>query len=270
MKNKIIKFIYVIIFAFSFAVILYSDEVDIKTTEINILQNGKLLTGSKGFNIITDKNVEITGEKFSYNKELQELNAEGNVNVIDKLNEIKINSEIIEYKKREEKFLIKNKATINYQNNYTLYGKDIIYSKNNNKIFSEKKIKIVDSLNNTLLMDNFEIDQLKNILSGNNAIFNDNISNSYSIEKFKFNLNSKEIVGKDFYINIGDKKIEKDIYRFKGRSIIDNINETIISKGVFTTCKKRDGCPPWRIEAENITHDKKKKLMNYKNAWLKI
>ena len=52
MKNKIIKFIYAIIFALSFAVILYSDEVDIKTTEINILQNGKLLTGSKGFNII--------------------------------------------------------------------------------------------------------------------------------------------------------------------------------------------------------------------------
>ena len=270
MKNKIIKFIYAIIFAFSFAAILYSDELDIKTTEINILQNGKLLTGSKGFNIITDKNVEISGEKFSFNKELQELNAEGNINIIDRLNEIKINSEIIEYKKKEEKFLIKNKAIIKYQNNYTLYGEDIIYSKNNSKIFSEKKIKIIDSRNNTLLMDNFEIDQLKNILSGNNAIFEDNISNSYSIEKFKFNLSNKEIVGKDFYINIGDNKIEKDIYRFKGRSIIDNANETIISKGVFTTCKKRDGCPPWRIEAENITHDKKKKLMNYKNAWLKI
>ena len=118
MKNKIIKFIYAIIFAFSFAVILYSDEVDIKTTEINILQNGKLLTGSKGFNIITDKNVEITGEKFSYNKESQELNAEGNIKVIDKLNEIKINSEIIEYKKKEEKFFLKNKTSVNYQNNY--------------------------------------------------------------------------------------------------------------------------------------------------------
>ena len=68
MKNKIFKLIYVLIFAFSFAVILYSDEVDIKTTEINILQNGKLLTGSKGFNIITDKNVEITGEKLPESK----------------------------------------------------------------------------------------------------------------------------------------------------------------------------------------------------------
>ena len=138
MKNKIFKLIYVLIFAFSFAVILHSDEVDIKTTEINILQNGKLLTGSKGFNIITDKNVEITGEKFSYNKESQELNAEGNIKVIDKQTEIKINSEAIEHKKNLEKFFLKNKTFINYQNNYTLYGEDIIYSKNNHKIYSEK------------------------------------------------------------------------------------------------------------------------------------
>ena len=139
MKNKIFKLVYVLIFAFSFAVILYSDEVEIKTKEINILQSGKLLTGSKGFNIITDKNVEITGEKFSYNKESQELNAEGNIKVIDKLNEIKINSETIEYKKKAEKFFLKNKTSVNYQNNYTLYGEDIIYSKNNYKIYSEKK-----------------------------------------------------------------------------------------------------------------------------------
>ena len=122
MKNKIFKLIYALIFAFSFAVILYSDEIDIKTTEINILQSGKLLTGSKGFNIITDKNVEITGEKFSYNKESQELNAEGNIKIIDQLNEIKINSEIVEYKKKEEKFFLKNKTSIIYQNNYTNSG----------------------------------------------------------------------------------------------------------------------------------------------------
>ncbi len=145
MKNKIFKLIYTLVFAFSFAVILYSDEIDIKTTEINILESGKLLTGSKGFNIITDKNVEITGNKFSYNKEIQELNAEGNVNIIDQLNEIKINSEVVEYNQKEEKFYLKNKATINYKNNYTLYGEDIIYMKNENKIFSKKKIKVIDS-----------------------------------------------------------------------------------------------------------------------------
>ena len=43
-----------------------------------------------------------------------------------------------------------------------------------------------------------------------------------------------------------------------------------ISKGIFTTCKKRDKCPPWKIRAEEIEHDKNKKIINYKNAWLEI
>ena len=31
------------------------------------------------------------------------------------------------------------------------------------------------------------------------------------------------------------------------------------TKGIFTTCKKRDGCPPWEIAAEKIRHNKEKK-----------
>ena len=122
MKSKTFKLIIALILVFNFAIILYSDEVDIKTTEINILENGKLLTGSKGFNIITDNNIEIIGDEFSYNKVSLELSAKGNIEIIDQLNEIKINSEIIEYKKKEEKFLIKNKATINYKNSYIKAG----------------------------------------------------------------------------------------------------------------------------------------------------
>ena len=38
-----------------------------------------------------------------------------------------------------------------------------------------------------------------------------------------------------------------------------NPNKTIISKGVFTTCQKRKGCPPWIIASEKVIHDKKKK-----------
>ena len=42
------------------------------------------------------------------------------------------------------------------------------------------------------------------------------------------------------------------------------------TKGVFTTCKKRDDCPPWELTADQIIHDKNKKIINYKNAWLQV
>ena len=43
---------------------------------------------------------------------------------------------------------------------------------------------------------------------------------------------------------------------------------TLINKGVFTSCKKTDDCPPWSIKADKIVHDKKKKLLQYENAVL--
>ena len=55
-----------------------------------------------------------------------------------------------------------------------------------------------------------------------------------------------------------------------GNILKSNSNKTEISKGIFTTCKKRDGCPPWTIKAKKITHDKNKKIINYQNAWLQV
>ena len=48
-------------------------------------------------------------------------------------------------------------------------------------------------------------------------------------------------------------------------------NSTTLKKTVYTKCKKRDrGCPPWLIQADEIIHDSKKQIVNYKNAILKF
>ena len=51
---------------------------------------------------------------------------------------------------------------------------------------------------------------------------------------------------------------------------LGNKDKTIINKGVFTSCKKNDNCPPWSINAATITHDKIKKNIIYKNAILNV
>ena len=43
-----------------------------------------------------------------------------------------------------------------------------------------------------------------------------------------------------------------------------------MKKGIFTSCKENDKCPPWQIKAERIIHDKDKRQMIYDNAILKI
>ena len=51
--------------------------------------------------------------------------------------------------------------------------------------------------------------------------------------------------------------------------IFENGNSTI-KKIIATNCEKKDGCPPWSIEAEEIAHNRDKQIVNYKNAKLKI
>ncbi|MDC6483627.1 organic solvent tolerance protein, partial [Candidatus Pelagibacter sp.] len=58
--------------------------------------------------------------------------------------------------------------------------------------------------------------------------------------------------------------------RMKGISSSGDNNITLINKGIFTSCKKNDNCPPWAIRASKIKHDKTKKQIIYENAVLKI
>ena len=53
--------------------------------------------------------------------------------------------------------------------------------------------------------------------------------------------------------------------RLKGNKLYSNNNLTTVSKGIFTTCKKTDRCPPWSMQASEVKHDKAKKTIYYKN-----
>ena len=85
-------------------------------------------------------------------------------------------------------------------------------------------------------------------------------------------LASKKIIGKDLEINFDKSSFgnSENEPRLKGRSIYSDKNKSIIKKGIFTTCKKRGKCPPWAMSADEVVHDKDKKIINYKKAWLKV
>ena len=69
MKNKILKKIY-LIFLLTFCVFVNSnaEEIKINSTELNILENGNILQGKKGFESYSDTGIEILGDEFEYDK----------------------------------------------------------------------------------------------------------------------------------------------------------------------------------------------------------
>ena len=79
---------------------------------------------------------------------------------------------------------------------------------------------------------------------------------------------NNEIAAKDIKVYFAKSGDLGEHARLKGNSMISNEDSTIIKKGIFTTCKQNDKCPPWSIQSKEIEHDKKNKLIKYGKAWL--
>ncbi len=241
----------------------YNKNKEIIKTE----NNSKLVLGDEG---------NILANKFEYQRTNDLIIAQDKVKIINKLKEYEILAEEINYLRGIGKIISKGKTEAIFQSKFTFNSEDIDFLIKDNVLSSSKKTKIQDSNSQVYFVDKFKYNIKDKILNGKNILL---ISN-YNLPK------SDKLFFADAIIDIENKKfsakdiklsLHKDIFdnsendpRLKGVSSIGKPNYTEINKGIFTSCKERDGCPPWSIQAEKIKHDKIKKQLVYDNALLKI
>ena len=97
--------------------------------------------------------------------------------------------------------------------------------------------------------------------------------NKYYFQNAIVNFQNNEIIADGVKIDFSKRSFgnQENDPRLRGNFLYSDNNQSLIKKGVFTTCKKReDKCPPWQFKAQEIKHDKSKKTIYYKNAWLEI
>ena len=268
MKNNIITF-------FLFLIILCTNslakEFTFETSEIQVLKNGELIKATNGKAISSSDNIEIEAVRFEYNKKLDILKAFDGLAYI-KSDNIKIEFDEINIDQNKSLISTKNKTKIiDLEEKISLQSEFVTYDMNKKILFSNSSSVLKDNLNNTFLMNSFNFDKNKNILKIKGLELNDFEKNNIKTDLAYINTRTKKLFGKDLEINLNNKSFNKDNEpRLKGRSVINDNNFTEIKKGVFTTCKRRDKCPPWQLSAEKIQHDKKKQIIHYKNAFLKV
>jgi len=276
MKNNMLKNIKITLLLFvlllSFQVKSISEEFNFEGNEIQILNNGNRLISDNGIKITSDDNVEITADEFDYDKLKSVLLLNGNIIINDIVNKTIIKTNKIKYLKKIEKIITYGETKINVNDNYFISSSDIIFYRNEEKITSDKLTSVNDKYKNSFTAKEFLFLLNSENIKAKNVTLKDSDGNKSYLESFFGNLKNKEFYGKDFKLNFnnetfGNKQNQPRLY---GNSIKSNENTSVITKGVFTTCKKRDKCPPWEMKAEKVIHDKQKKIINYKNAWLKI
>ena len=77
--------------------VIANEEFNFNISEINILENGNKIIGSKRGDVTTNDGIVISADNFVFNKVENILTTNGNVVVYDKINDYKIISEKIIY-----------------------------------------------------------------------------------------------------------------------------------------------------------------------------
>ena len=273
MKSKIIIVqVFIYFFFIFFLNKALAEDLIFNATEINTSDNENIIQAINGVNIIDTNGLVIDGDNAEYNKKKSILKVTGNVVVIDKDNKVILKAKEITYFRLLNIIKTKNFTTIEVNKKYTIETSDLLYNGNLEFILSKNKTKIKDIYNNTVDVSEFDYSITSQILRAKNGVLLDNESNKYNIQKLRLNLLQDKIIGKDIIVNFNNKYFNSldNQPRLKGNAIFLNKESTIIRKGVFTTCKRTDDCPPWELSSDKITHDKTKKIINYNNAWLKV
>tara|TARA_B100000900_G_scaffold383740_2_gene371946 strand:- start:1083 stop:3419 length:2337 start_codon:yes stop_codon:yes gene_type:complete len=243
-----------------------------QTKKIEISDNGNLIEANIGKAISLDKNFEINADYFKYNNLTKILEIKGDGIIFFKSDNLKIIFNEGMFDQKKSLFEVYGKIkTENLNNDLDIDSEKIIYNFKEKILYSLNKTLIEYNYQNRVGADAFEFRINENLLKIKNLDLIDKNKTNFRSSIAYINTNTNNLYGKDIFINLYDKSLNKNIEpRLKGNSVINNDSFTTITKGVFTSCKKRDGCPPWELSSKKIIHDKKKRTINYENAFLKI
>ena len=276
MKNKIIIIFLILIFNLNSLHIANSDEFTFKVTDLEILEDNTIFKGNNRGKVITDTQVELISDNFIYLKKINRLESNGNVILTDIKSNVIVRATKIFYLKSEEIAYTVGKTFVNIDGQYDIEGYDFIFLKNKMILSSNKKATITDINSNVYKLAQFEYLINEEVLKGEKVFYRrneqENKEDEYFFETGFFNLKKNEFLGTDT-----DIKFHKTLYdneendpRVKGAAGYGDEYNTYLDKAVFTSCKKTDKCPPWKMTAKKMRHDKIKKQIIYKNAWLEL
>ncbi len=273
-KNRIIFFIFLLFFIFPLNKKINANEIDIKAEEIAIDKKNNTLTGTGSVEAKDSLGKIFKADKIFYDKSKEVLNIEGNVIITDADGNLVKTSKAV-YDKLNGKISTYQNTELIFGDGYTVNTNSILYDTFEKIISSKKNTILTDSDGNKVDVTMFQYLIKENMFSsiGNIKIVDAN-KNKYLFKELYVDTRKKEMIGSDISATLDQESFglsQKNDPRFVANDIFISKNKSILSKGVFTVCQKREGkCPPWSLRAKKILHDQVKKTIYYESAVLKV
>ena len=273
-KSNIIIFICFFTTIFLLSKSIQAEEFDIKASEIEIDKKNNTLTATGSVEARDKKGKIITADKIFYERSKEFLNIEGNVNIIDADGNILKTSKAA-YDKLNNKIITYENTQLEFGDGYSLITNSILYDTLEKIISSNQNTNFIDSDGNKIQATMFQYLIKENMFSSIGEITVVDINkNKYLFKELHVDTKKKEMIGSDISAVLDQENFgltKKSDPRFVANDIFISKDKSVLSKGVFTVCQKREGkCPPWSLKAKKILHDKAKKTIYYENATLKV
>ena len=253
---------------------------------------------TKGNSKATDQDgVTISADEFEYNKNSDIIIAKGNVKIVDKIKDYIIFTDKISYLRKEEKIITSGKTQAIIESKYTFNSKNVLFLRDKLELISSNFSTIEDDKVNIYELDSFKYFLNDKLLKGENVKVVSNFSKEKS-DKFNFKNIFTNFKNKFFTAGHTEILLHKNIFEKERKKFVDlenaklnelfedyhdendprlvgvsssgNEKQTIINKGIFTSCNKNSKCPAWSIKSKKITHDKINQNIIYKDAVLNI
>ena len=254
----------------------FNRDVEIFSNKIIYNKDKEIIRTINNSKAIYNKNKIITADNFNYQNIENILNANGNVKVNDKVKNYTVEAENLTYYKNVEKIITKGKTISTIQSKYEISSANVVFFIEENNISSKDKTIIKDMNSQIFYLDEFNYSITDEILKGVEILvitkYNQPKSDKFYFLNGIIDLKKSKFFGKDAEVNIHKTVFDNSDNdpRFKGVSVVADKNLIKVNKGLFTSCKKNDKCPPWSLKAEKIKHNKSKKQITYDNAVLNI
>ena len=154
MINNFFKITIIVLILFYSSAARSIEEFNFNVKEIEITDNGNIFKGLNRGTITTDEGIILEADNFIYNKDLNILNASGNVKITDIINKYIITSKKITYKKQNIILSEEKSNAFSEGDNINIEAEIFEYHKSLNKIFAEKNVVIDDIDNNNQIFSN--------------------------------------------------------------------------------------------------------------------
>ncbi|MDC0344329.1 hypothetical protein OAM66_02375 [Pelagibacteraceae bacterium] len=243
MKNNFFYKLVLIILILSNPIILYSNELDIKSQNISVDNQTKITIFEGSVVANDDINNKIFADKAEYNKELKTIETFGYTKIITSEGSI-------------------------------LTGENVFFDNNKKIISSSSAAEILDKDGNIINLEMFNYIIEKKIFFSKGSIkVTDINNNNYNFSEAYIDETKNKIVGSDVKAHLeGFKADDRNNPRFFANSMTLENGESVFQKGVFTFCANRENnkCPPWVLRSKQIKHNASTKTIYYDNVVLKV